>query len=560
MFGKIKTAFIPLILFVALLTVAVIGVTVYAEGEESAVGFTVYDDTMTEKSELSGEKFEDLRAALPLLSDGDTVVLNSDLRMTGTLGFISSAEAPRTINLDLGGNALYALEKINLISVKDYTTLNVYSSLPGGEIYGTNVENISLGGNIFTIGGESAVINSGKFTVGDVTYPGENLTTYSSCLIDLIMTADGGRLCDENCAVNIDGGNYYSIIHDYSGFIVPRCGKATLNIRHANIVMMDVRALINSAGPETVLNIEDCVLLQADGASQKIFNSAVGKVVFRNCISNFVLGSAESSSEGVVELEGRNVFANSDEANMSLIKSDTPLVKVITKNEYELHGGGKTVRYLDGFSNWNYYEKRMDVIPAPVRYVSEDDVQKYTFKKDKQSITQLWAKDEDPDFPYAVPGNKEEGVYKYDWQMRYQEDGSILYVVACVYDGPLLVSVSENEGLFLNVYFPASFDDEGVINYSGVKVDGEVCASDDWHRAEKNGEKYICLSIEIDADDYSHRYELEVQMYFSAEISTNTLWYLSLGGYIDRVLATEPDGIYSAEDYEFVRGLSSYLE
>ncbi len=557
MFGKIKIA---LVLAIAVLAASVVGVTVYAEGEEPLVGYTVYDSDMAEKSELSGSDWTALNQALPLLADGDTIVLNSDIRMTSTFYLSSAEDAPREINLDLAGNRLYAFEKMNMIWVNNYTTLNVYSSLPGAEIYSTNVADIGYAGNIYTIGGASAVINSGKFTVGDVTYPGENLTTYSSCLVDLITTGDGGNLCDENCALNIDGGNYFSIIYDYTGFVIPRCGKATINIRRANLIMMDNRELINSLGPETLLNIEDCVILQANGTSKNLFNNATGKVTLKNCISNFRLAVSSAATDGVVELVGRNVFAPAESASMAFLNTDEPLTEVTTSAEYELYGGGKTVRYLDGYSNWNYLEKIMYNLESPIRYVAEEDVQKYTFKKDKQSVTQFWAKDEQPYFPYTVPSSKEEGVYRYAWQMRYGEDGGIIYTVERIYDGPLLVSVSEDDELLFNIYFPARFDEEGILNYSGAKIDGSFSSKGDWERVTVDGEEYIRTSFAVDTTDLEREIEIVIPMYFNSGINVETIWRISLRGYIDRVLATESEGIYTAEEYEFVHGLNAYFE
>ena len=120
---KIKTR-ISLFLALMMLAVSILGVTVFAEGEEpSPVGFTVYDSEMNEKPELSGTDGAALAAAVPLLADGDTVVLNSDLRVKTTFNLISSEEAPREINLDLAGNCLYQLEKSNLIYVRNYTKI-----------------------------------------------------------------------------------------------------------------------------------------------------------------------------------------------------------------------------------------------------------------------------------------------------------------------------------------------------------------------------------------------------------------------------------------------------
>ena len=156
--------------------------------------------------------------ALKTLPSGHTFVLNGDVVLNeSALLFASTADAPVTLNIDLNGHALVRGVTGVMFQVGAYTTLNVYSSVPGGRVIAstTNVEgNINDGGTAFVISDGTnnsnattdkllvgtrgditeAYINVGKF--GDI--PGSNMTVIAE-------RAYYGFKGGENCAITVDG-------------------------------------------------------------------------------------------------------------------------------------------------------------------------------------------------------------------------------------------------------------------------------------------------------------------------------------------------------------------
>lgn len=156
--------------------------------------------------------------ALKTLPSGHTFVLNGDVVLNeSALLFASTADAPVTLNIDLNGHALVRGVTGVMFQVGAYTTLNVYSSVPGGRVIAstTNAEgNINDGGTAFVISDGTnnsnattdkllvgtrgditeAYINVGKF--GDI--PGSNMTVIAE-------RAYYGFKGGENCAITVDG-------------------------------------------------------------------------------------------------------------------------------------------------------------------------------------------------------------------------------------------------------------------------------------------------------------------------------------------------------------------
>lgn len=157
-------------------------------------------------------------AALKTLPSGHTFVLNGDVALNeSALLFASTADAPKTLNIDLNGHTLARGVTGVMFQVGAYTTLNVYSSVAGGKVIATttNAEGImNDGGTAFVISDGTnnsnattdkllvgtrgdvteAYINVGKF--GDI--PGSNVTVIAE-------RAYYGFKGGEKCAITVDG-------------------------------------------------------------------------------------------------------------------------------------------------------------------------------------------------------------------------------------------------------------------------------------------------------------------------------------------------------------------
>ena len=167
---------------------------------------------------------ESATAALKALANGDTLVLLSDVGLTeSNLLFVSTADAPKVIGIDLNGNSIFRTVGGVMFQVGAYTTLNVYSSKAGGSVVATVASGasngLSDGGTAFAINDGTnnsawlaaknlvstranvteAYINVGKF--GDI--PGSNMIVAAE-------RAYYGFKGGENCAITSDGVNIYA--------------------------------------------------------------------------------------------------------------------------------------------------------------------------------------------------------------------------------------------------------------------------------------------------------------------------------------------------------------
>ena len=541
---------IMIILSAVIMIAATVFVSFAEDAPEEVYIFSVVDKDGNTIS--SGASATDFKTAVGNLADGDTIVLNGDIRTDAKTVFTSTEDAPKTVNINLNGYKIYSLRKTTLISVVDYTTLNIYSSEPGGVLY---VTDDSMGGNVLNIVGDNAVINIGEMTVGDVTYPGTNVSTYCSCLIDLYAESNY-KPTNENSFVNINGGSHYSIHSDYSGYIIPRCGKATFNIKNADIYLFETRAPINSAGADTTLNMENCRMLQYNAVAVKLFNSANGTVNLKDCIFTNSLG-ASAGSTGTVNLIGRNVFNSSGEEDLGLVVGGSDLKVVTTYSSYEMNSGVKEITYFDKSGSFVPVVVQLPELLNASRYVSEEGV-KYRFIKGKNKVEQLWAADEEPEFPFEIEDVSVQGIYKSGYFVYEGSDGCLTYEAGLVEDFKLKVSaVYSDEYLYFNIFIPAYLIDEGYIDFVNVKIMGDSYAIDDWDEREIDGERYaVAMTREITPDNVNDLIVVNVPFdYLPDKVYVNASWTFTLNDYVNRVLETESEGLYSAEEYALVTSI-----
>ena len=523
-------------------------VTVYADGEAEVKAFTVTDSEGAVVTE--GDTDTELRSAFLALKDGDTVTINKDIETTSRLYTYASEAEPKTVNLDLAGNMIYCFEKIGtaMVCAGKYTTVNVYSSEEGGSIYVTKKDQTDKGSNIFSVIDASSVLNVGDMTVGENFYPGSNMSTYGACLIDLMSSNPG----DANSCININGGTYFSIQSDYSGFIIPRCGETTINIKNADIILHETRAPINAEGGDTVLNLENVKILQASGNSVSLFGSFAGTVNMKDCVTTCAIKSTSASS-GALNIIGKNVFTTGAGFDSALIKNFTDPITVCTDDTYELFGGGLEYNYYDKSGALISIHGRVQPLADGCRIEERSNTQKYNFISGDQKISQVWSKDEEPVKPFGLPTDKQPGVYKNAWNKSLEDDGSITYKAGKVADWPIKVNLGYDFGLYFNIYVPAELIEGGYLEHSDVSIDGGSYLRTEWRETEIDGEPYYYATTgTIDESDINREIEVYLPCDYGNDIHVETTWILSVEKYFEKVLATEADETYTAEQYDLV--------
>ena len=545
------------------LSVSLLALAVFAEdgAEDGSEDYTSYAFTVINSEGVpvaGGNTGEDLKNIIPTVESGSTVRFNSDIEIVSTIQVKGSEDAPKVVNFDLAGNMIYSLTKRTIFQAYNFATANVYSSAPDAVLYVTNVADTSLGGCIFNVMGKSAVLNAGEFTVGDVTYPGSNISTYSSCLIDLLTGSEEAgtayKLCDANCCITLNGGNYYSICRDYSGYIIPRAGEATLNIKNANVISFDNRGLINAPGGFCKLNIENSVLLQAEGAQANLFNNTGSVVTFTNVTTNYKL-EASAGASNYLNLVGKNVFAMSDNPELNLVKGHEALAIARTVCPLELIGGGTSFFYYSNDGSLNRIDDTLSpsILATPITVIAAENAETCTFVHEKKSITEVWEKGSQILPPFTLPQQKEDGIYSYGWTKTYDEFGGVIYTSGYIADFDILIGAVYDDYLFFNVYVPAMFIDEGYLDFLSVRIGGDDFPIDEWEECEVNGERYYrAYSTYIDEENINDVFAVTIPISYLDNKYINSTWHVNMREYVDMVLATEADGVYTEGEYQVV--------
>ena len=555
-----KTLLLALSISVALCALTVTG---YAQ-EEDSPAFSVYDKNGT-LTEICGNTYEELQQAASSVADGDTIVLNSNIEITSRIEFASTEESPRKINFDLNGRILFATSKFDVgsISVGSYTTLNVYSSREGGTIYLCNLSNQALNGNVFNLKGKYATLNVGDFNARDKFYPGSNLSTYSACLVDVIADATMPQFCCElDCVLNINGGSYYSICSDYSGFIIPRGGDVVMNINDANIISMETKTPINSYGVNTVLNLNRCVIVQYRSDTIKLFNNALGTVNMTDCTTSYVFdGAAGGLGQGTVNLIGKNVFSAESigDYQTSMIKNPEGLVCVTTYSTFELNGGLKQLEYYDGTLSFRAHTCEVPTLKNPTTLIPAEEELKYQFVKGKNKITQSWMASEEPEYPFTLSNEGVPGVYKTGWQKTIDESGMIICTAGYVADYNLKIrAVYENDELYFKLYVPSEIVDGGYIDFVNVKIQGEAYSKTEWYDETVDGVKYYYATTGvIETEGADEVITVRVPCDYGKGVYVDTTWSFTLKNYVNEILKTETENVYSEEQYTEIHKIYS---
>ena len=540
-------------LLVAAMLLTLVTVVVFAEDEGAVFGVTAADGSITDYYKQS-----DFNSAFESLGDGETLTLYSDIEMTSGVYVASTAASAKTISLDLGGHGIYSLEKRTMFQIGAYTTLNVYSSAPDAYLYVVG-SGATTGGNVFAIRNTGSRVNFGEMTVGDVTYPGSNISTFSSCYVDVREQGAVGYFGN--------GGTHYSNIKDWSCFIGARTGDGVVEMKNSNIILQGFNALIYNLSASNSYLFENCVIISMDSSVRPLMGEVHCPVTVKDCVTNLYLGtSSELTEEKLVTLIGSNVFGTGKDYDLRLLAEGTPdLVGAKTLHTIELVEGGYDSWYYDIMGNFAKTKLEAPEVTALGILTSADKTVEYTWTFDKNSITETWYYEDEPVFPYELPTTKEPGLYRYGWQKSVSEDGKVTYTGGRVADFDICVSAVYEDGeVYYKIYVPADIVEMGYLVFTGVSIGGAIYSSDEWEPVTVGEEYYYTVStMALPEDDVDQVIEVVLPCDFPSQkgqiIEAITTWKVTLSEYVERVL--ENAELYDSESVDVVREISEkYFE
>lgn len=564
----IKRITTVVILTLCITLMLALSVSADTEGEGIPAA-AVYSVTHADGTVEYGYNADELCNAMTSAADGDRYKLLADVKTTRSIYITSTQDAPKTVYFDFAGHAYYSYIKRELFLVQDYTTAYFYSSAPGGNAYiNTNEDGISLvnqSGCIFNIGGAQAYVYVGDFMDGETLYPGSNLSTFSSAFVNNGDTynSDGTlnpKRAYDGSTFTVNGGNYFSTIADYTGFVIARGGEVKINLSDANFLFVDGTYPIHSNGEETEINANNCNFITLNSTTRTLFNSLNGKVTFTDCISNYPL-KAQSGGKHF-SMKGDTYLGYSSDFNMGLYKPEEGDNRVlvparVTVNP-ELAQGGTTTYYYPDASNLTKYEFVMPRVAGAVLVEPKDTFDCRWIHGD--TVTdEVWLNGQQMSAPYIIEGEGVPGFYKYGWKKTIDETGRIIFEGGKVLDFEIKVSVRELYGsAYVKVYIPFNMVDEGYFSVSNSSINGIASTRNDWKEIEAGGVMYYYTEIYVDAEDVNAPVNIKLACNFGDEL-IDTPWSVKVEDYIDRVLATEAEGTYSAEQYGYVKKMKASL-
>ena len=224
------------------------------------------------------------------LANGETLVLLADLNATNKNAFFhNTGDTPVVLGLDLNGHKFIYRHDGAVAWVGNNTTLNVYSSQPGGHItsyYNNNgVPNsqrmfaispvVNDEGTGYVAQCNNAHINIGTF--GDI--PGSNMKISGGVLLE-------GINGDENCSINMDGVLAECVRPTSGGMFMSRYYNGDINVTNSIIVyentvhqVIDIKSYSGVYYTPTI-TIDGCTIMGASlvGSNESNLISAAGAV------------------------------------------------------------------------------------------------------------------------------------------------------------------------------------------------------------------------------------------------------------------------------------------
>ena len=544
-----KTFLLILAVTITLFTVFAIGV--FAADQTEAVKFTVTSEDGTVKNYY---KESDFVTAVSGAQNNDKITLCSNIMIDTGISIIGSAASPKNVTLDLAGFGVASVVKITVFRVATYATLNVYSSKPDAYLYVAG-PNGGSGGNMFAIQRNGARVNFGDMTIDGVTYPGSNITTFSSCFIDVRYAGADGFYGN--------GGTHYANVKDWAGFICARTGEGKVELRSSNIIVHASNSLFYNEETTNSFLIENCVIINLQSKQEAIFKSTVNcPITIKDCFTNYCLtSSSQNKTEGIVTLIGENIFGTENEMDKTLIVGGGDGLTVAKTNaEIKLVDGGYDSWYFDDVGSFNKIKLYYPDATSVGVVTSEENTTLYTWNYNNESTTELWCNGITPETPYKLPNVRVEGMYKYAWTKTVNPDGSIVYNGGKVADFDICISAVYNGTLTFRVYIPAYVIDEGYLLYNDVLIAGAAYYASEWQSAEVNGEDYYYVeTLSIDNERFNTPFEVVLPCDFpegkGQSTFITTTWMISPELYISRVL--ESTELYEADSVDVVKEIAS---
>ena len=545
-----------LIVLLAALTLIIASVfCVSASADDAVFTVTSKDGTVTEylyETELP-YIFSDLQ-------DGDTVTLKKSIKLDSGITISSKETAPREIFIDLAGKGLYRTTKSTVVSLSHYTTLNVYSSAPGGYVSVYSESNSAEGGCAFNVVGVDAKLNIGAMTVGEKAYPGSNVSVYASAILDVRKAGTIGAYCD--------GANLFANVADWAGAIGARNTDGEIVVKNSNVVALDNNRILHlevseEDGEIPSMTIDNCrIYRMVSGSRKQLFNQLSGYITIKDTVTNCSL-TAETSGPlaEAITLVGNNVFASSAVATEA-VKDYNGEVLARVNQDYKFVNGDST---LNCIAMYGRVQDLAGIKADSSVLVSADDTARFIWKFGEEETETVWKKGEAPTPEYELQNGGISGLYKNGWISSVREDGAVVYEGGPVLDFNVKVSVESDGRLFYHVLIPATVYDGGYIVFDSCSIDNAGVSASDFVRREVDGKWYY---------DYETTYldatnpDSEVSVMLTCKFTKNGtatyakgVWNLTLSSYVDKVLKTEEASVYTPEEYAFVKIIKSkYFE
>jgi hypothetical protein len=392
-------------------------------------------------------------------------------------------------------------------------------------------------------------------TIDDVTYPGSNLSTFSSCFINMVGT---GTLGFRGVS-----GNHFAAAADWKGFICPRNGDGTISFTDSNIVVIACNQLIHSEVDTTKLVLDNCVLVTADGSSGYLLNQALAPIYFKNCVSNYSIVSKEAASKPTVHLEGENIFGSSLGFDSSLVVDvgDRVLAKIV--KDYTFIGGESSIWAFDGVGNLKETTVTFPTLNDACVLLAPEDTIDYTWEYGDKVINEKWHKDVKPTHPIELEYVHEEGLYRSMWAKTVTGERSVTYKGGVFADFSIKVAAEYDGRVRYYVFLPAFVIDDGYLDFMGVSIDGASYTRQEWEAVTIDDEKYYMTTTpSIEEEEADRPIDVVIPCDFidrsGKTVRVETTWVLTLSEYVDRVYAEEER--WSEEELALVNDMVTLLE